>query len=245
MEIAEWLKPLLNSECPYCSSPITNNENLTDRYCSNPKCPGHMALKVSELATRLGIKGIGPATALEMVEQFKLPFHVCYLPLLVSDKPKKYLWQVGELALIKGFQKRWQDLCFGKKNMTEVCDDVYTPPEVKQNRTLLLACESYFDVLPSLDGERVCVMMTGSFDGYRSRKDFIAEMNAKYGAYIQLVDVGKRKTGVDYLIKEEYTSDHEKSAIAKDCNIPIVTPAQMKEILSGAVAYIIEGGVQA
>lgn len=241
MEIAEWLKPLLNTECPYCHSPIVNNENLTDRYCSNPKCPGHMSYKISEMATRLGIKGIGPATALSFIEQFQLPFHFCYLPILIADKPKLYLWQVGELCLIKGFQKRWQDLCYGKTTMEEVCDDPYAPGEIKQNRAMLIAAESYFEVLKPLTGERIYVMMTGSFDGYRSRKDFLADMNTLYGHVIQLVDVGKRKTGVDYLIKETWTSDHEKSAIAKANNIPIITPAQMREILKGAVAYIIEG----
>lgn len=244
MEMAEWLKPLLTETCPYCSSPIVNNANLTDRYCSNPRCPGHMSFKVSEMATRLGIKGVGPATALSLIEQFQYPYHFCYLPVLIADKPRVYLWQVGEYAMIKGFQKRWQDICHGKHNMMEVCDDPYTPKEVRDSRTMLVACESFFDVMKPLEGARVYVMMTGSFDGYRSRKDFIADMNEKYGDMIQLIDVGKRKTGVDYLIKEPWTSDHEKSAIAAEYHIPVVSPAQMKEIISGAIAYINEGGGQ-
>lgn len=243
MEIADWLKPLLSTTCKYCGSPIVNNDNLTDRYCSNPQCPGHMAFKVSALATRMGVKGYGPATCLSLIEQFKFPFHICYLPLFVPDKPEVYLYEVGEMAYLKGFQKKWKDICEGKYAMAEVCDDPFTPWEVKENRLLLIACESYFNVKRPLLGERVNVMMTGSFDGYRARADFITAMNNKYGHRIQLVDVGKRKTGVDFLIKETWTSDHEKSAIARSCGIPIVTPSQMEEIIAKTAAYITEGGV--
>lgn len=85
-------------------------------------------------------------------------------------------------------------------------------------------------------------MLTGSFDGYRARADYIATMNAKYGEYIELVDIGKRKLDVDFLIKEPWTSDHEKSAIAEAYGIPVVSPAQMEELLKVYASYINRGG---
>ena len=242
MEIAEWLLPHLQSECRYCGAPIVDNDNLTDRYCSNPACPGHLSYKVAAIMKKLGIKGVGPATALADIQLYKYPYPAQYISRYIADKPKAYLWQVGEYAMVKGFQKRWQDICYGKHSMAEVCDAPDTPQVLKDNRELLLATEKCFEVLQPLEGERIFVMLTGSFDGYRSRKDFIAEMNARHGSYVQLVDVGKRKTGVQFLIKEAWTSDHEKSAIAAEYHIPDDTPAQMKEMLEGVRAYISEGG---
>ena len=84
-------------------------------------------------------------------------------------------------------------------------------------------------------------MLSGSFDGYRSRSDFVAEMNRKYGDVIQMVDVGKRKTEVAFLVKEIYATDHEKSAIANAMGIPIITPKGLDEKLAAYKSYITEG----
>jgi hypothetical protein len=83
--------------------------------------------------------------------------------------------------------------------------------------------------------------MSGSFDAYRARADFVADMNRKYGNIVQLVDVGKRKTEVSYLVKENHATDHEKSAIAAANGIKIVTPTALEEILAGYSTYITGG----
>lgn len=242
MEVAEWLKPYLNENCPYCHSPIINNENLTDRYCSNPACPGHMSYKISALATRFGAKGIGPATALAMIEAVKLPYHVNYIRAFLPAPPKLYLWQVGEIAMIKGHQNRWKEYADGCDTMEEVCNKASVPKVIKEHKRLLLAAERECIVLPRLKGLKINIMMSGSFDGYSARRDWLAAMNAKYGDAFELVDVGVRKLDVQYLVKESWATDHSKSAIARDYSIPIVTPAQMEEILSAGKAYIFRGG---
>lgn len=243
MEVAEWLTEYINADCPYCHSPIVNNENLTDRYCSNPSCPGHMAYKVSALATRFGAKGVGPATALAMIEAVKLPYHVNYMPAFLHERPKLYLWQVGEIAMIKGVQKRWKDYAEGCDTMEEVCSKATTPQLIKDNLSLLQAAEKECIIIPRLNGLKIPVMLSGSFDGYAARRDWVAAMNAKYGDVFELVDVGTRKLDVQYLIKEEWATDHTKSSIARDYGIPIVTPAKMEEILATGKAYIYRGGV--
>lgn len=243
MEVAEWLKPYIQTTCPYCHSPIINNDNLTDRYCSNPSCPGHMAYKVSALATRFGAKGIGPATALAMIEAVKFPYHVCYLPTFLPEKPKLYLWQIGEIAMIKGYQNRWKDFAEGCDTMEQVCQKATVPQIIKDQLPLLQAAERECITIPRLTGIKIPVMLSGSFDGYAARRDWVAAMNAKYGDVFELVDVGTRKLDVQYLIKESWATDHTKSAIAKDYSIPIVTPKEMEEILSTGRAYIYRGGV--
>ena len=66
-------------------------------------------------------------------------------------------------------------------------------------------------------------------------------MNQKYGDVIQMVDVGKRKTEVAFLVKEVFATDHEKSAIANSMGIPIITPKALDEKLAAYKSYIIEG----
>lgn len=241
MKIAEWLQPHIMSVCPYCKTPIVNNENLTDRYCPNPQCPGHMACKISDLATRFGVKGVGPAEALNMIRRYDFKYHIQALSQWFIEKPKLYLYEVGEVAMIKGYNKQWRELCSGKKSMLQVALDPETPSTIRANYPLLKACEAEIDVKPSLDGIEMPIMMSGSFDGYRARADFVAEMNRRYGSVVQLVDVGKRKTGVSYLVKEAHSSDHEKTAIAHECGIEILTPAEMEERLRRYYTYIIEG----
>ena len=97
------------------------------------------------------------------------------------------------------------------------------------------------NIKPRLLGKRLNVMLSGSFDGYRSRSDFVAEMNRKYGDVVQLVDVGKRKTEVAFLIKEAHATDHEKSAIANAMGITIITPKAFNEKLEAYRSYILEG----
>lgn len=242
MEIADWLVPHLYDLCPYCGHEIVNNENLTDRFCSNPSCPGHMSFKIAALAKRLGVKDIGPAAAMDMINFYQHPYHIQYIHHMQRERPRVYLYEVGELAMIKGHQKRWREYCKGHKTMRQVCDDPSVPQVIRDQYDLLHACEEECDIIPTLPGREMNVMLTGSFEGYRARKDFIAEMNALYGDIIELVDVGKRKLDVHFLIKEEWTTDHEKSAIAAEYGIPIITPAQMRELLERYKTYIIGRG---
>lgn len=243
MQIPEWLRVQLNEKCPYCGAPIVNNDVLTDRYCSNPQCPEHMAYKMDALAKRLGIKNFGPATARAIIERNHFTMHTQILPIWFSnEKPSFYLHEIGEICFIKGYQKKWRDICRGHSSMAEVCMSPFTHPAIKRNMVLLCCTEAMCTVKPRLQGTPVNVMLTGSFQGYSARGDFIAEMNALYGEYIQLIDVGKRKTGVRFLIKEEWTTDHEKSAIARECGIEIITPGHLRERLRAAHAYIIRGG---
>ena len=242
MEIAEWLLPYINKECPYCGTPIVNNEALTDRYCPNPKCYGHMAYKIEALAKRFGVKGIGPATARDAAILHKWTYHVEAIPWMLKEKPELYLYEVGEICMIKGHQKKWKEYCEGHQNMMQVLTDPRVPAEIREQSRLIFTATKYVKIEKNLLGRILTIMMTGSFAGYRSRNDWLLDMNNKYGDVIQLRDVGKRRTGVDYLVKEPYTSDHEKSNIAREEGISIISPHDLEERLKWYRTYIIEGG---
>lgn len=238
MKIPEWLEPYINDTCPYCGSTIVNSYWLTDRYCSNPKCPEHMAHKIDVLAKRFGIKGFGVASARTMIRQHDMKSHLEAIPIWFKEKPELSLYEIGEICLIKGHQKKWRAYCEGFDTMMQVIVSNRLPKDVKEQVPTLLMADCLCKTKPRMLGRKVNVMLSGSFEGYRSRKDFITKMNDLYGDTVQLVDVGKRKTGVDYLIKETYTTDHEKSAIARDACIPIVAPSAMEEKIAAYCAYI-------
>lgn len=231
MTIPDWLAPHLNVTCPYCGALITNNAQLTDRYCSNPNCPEHMAHKIDVLAKRFGIRNFGVAAARQTIRSHKLKYHTQVLPYWFDERPLLPLYEIGEISLIKGHQRKWREYCEGCDTMREVLQKPTTPADVKANAWLLYTTEMFCRVKPRMLGRRINVMLSGSFEGYRSRSDFIADMNRQYGEIVQLVDVGKRKTGVAYLIKEAYATDHEKSAIAQAAGIRIVTPKELSRML--------------
>lgn len=241
MEIPDWLSEHINLTCPYCGAPITNNALLTDRCCSNEKCPEHMAQKIAVLAKRFDVKNFGIASARESVRLHKFSLHTQILPYWFENRPSLYLHEVGEICLIKGHQKKWRQYCEGYDTMLQVVRSPRTPREVREHWVLLVCTAALCDIKPRLLGKRLNVMLSGSFDGYRSRSDFITEMNQKYGDVVQLVDVGKRKTDVAFLVKEEFATDHEKSAIANDMGIPIIAPKALNEKLAMYQAYILEG----
>lgn len=241
MEIAPWLEEHINKNCPYCGAPIVNNQLLTDRFCSNEKCPEHMAQKIVVLAKRLDVKNFGIASAREAVRLYKFQLHTQIIPHWFKEKPSLYLHEVGEICLIKGHQKKWRQYCEGHDTMLQVLRSPRTPPEIRKQGVLLICTAAMCNIKPRLLGKRLNVMLSGSFDGYRSRSDFVAEMNRKYGDVVQLVDVGKRKTEVAFLIKEAHATDHEKSAIANAMGITIITPKAFNEKLEAYRSYILEG----
>lgn len=136
---------------------------------------------------------------------------------------------------------KWRQYCEGHDTMMQVVKCPRTPPEIRKHAVLLICTAAMCNIKPRLLGKRLNVMLSGSFDGYRSRSDFVAEMNRKYGDVIQMVDVGKRKTEVAFLVKEIYATDHEKSAIANAMGIPIITPKGLDEKLAAYKSYITEG----
>lgn len=244
MTIPIWLSERIHRTCPYCGAEIANNDLLTDRYCSNPKCPEHMAHKIDELAKRFGIKNFGVASARTAIRAYGLTSHMDIIPKWFDKKPEMFLHEVGEICLFKGYQKRWREYCAGCDRMMDVVKSGRLPPAIQQSAFDLLYAETLVCVKPRLLGKRVDIMMSGSFNGYRARADFVAAMNAKYGDIVQLVDVGKRKTSVDYLVKERHATDHEKSAIAHAYGIPILTPAELEERIAGYCTYMHEGGLK-
>jgi hypothetical protein len=197
---------------------------------------------MDKVAKYLGVKQFGPATALESIRMYDLKSHVQIVPFLFKEKPALQLWEIGELAMLKGLAKKWRDLCLNYSSMESFIASGSAPPEIAENLEYLKYVESFFTVKAPLGGVRVNIMMSGSLDGYRTKADFVRDVNSKYGHVVQLVDIGKRKSDCQYLVREKHTTDHEKTRMAQSAGIQIVSPAELIEKIEGIVTYINDRG---
>lgn len=241
-DIPDWAKSAMMMKCRYCNSYIIDNGNesadheITVRRCANPKCPGHMSYKIAYLAKYFEIKGVGPATALQLIQTYKLENHLEIIPIwFTKSKPTVRLSTIADLACIEGYgeTKANRDLnCYASfKQYFEHCRNI--DPTLWYNRETLYAAEKCFEIAPPLSRSKIYVMMTGSFNGFENRKDYLNELNDAFGQIIQVIDVGRRKTGVNYLIKEKGAPDRSKTALAIEAGIPIVTPKEFFDIIDG------------
>lgn len=241
--IPDWLRDNIMLRCPYDNYPLVDNESLTMSVCPNPLCPGHMSHKMDYVAKRLGASNFGPAAALDFIIHNHPQSHLAIVPYLSpNEKPELYLWEIGELCLIPNYRSKWQHLAGKYNSMSAFLDSPDCPSDLKEYRDFLIYNEKYFRVKKAITGRDIHVMLSGSFNGYSNRSDFVAFVNSLYGDYYRVIDIGKRKLDCDYLIKEQYTSDHSKTQIAKEYGIPIVTPSEFLDMVRKAVEYKRENG---
>lgn len=248
--IPEWLRSNINTECPYCGGPIVDDGPignngvmlLTQRFCANSLCPGHMAHKIDILAKKFGVKGFGPETALSLCKSYKFRNHLEVLKIWFPDKkPLVHLWEVGDMAMLYGYSGSWRDLLLGYKDFTDFFENsTEIPPLIQANKNYLLYCQSYFDLKKPLSKNVIYVMMTGSIQGYSNRAKFIAAINDTFGSYVQVIDVGKRARNVHFLIKEEGSVDHSKSDLAMRNGIQIITPKDFLKVIASIVKEMID-----
>lgn len=232
-KIPEWVKPYMKTQCDYCHSLLIDNEEFTDRRCANPKCPGHMAYKIAETAKYFKVAGVGAKTALAYLNTHNCTNHLDILKTWFNSKPRVTLSTVATLAQINGYgeitatkelssYKSFEDYFTNCRNVN---------PLLAKYRDYLFECEKYFEVLPPLSRNQMIVMGTGAFHGYANREDYFELINKAFGQYVHVIQAGPRKTGVSYLLKETDAVDHRKSAIARECGIPIITPSEFVQLL--------------
>lgn len=246
-DLPDWAKESMEMLCPYCGSFIMDNSDTgvtTSRWCSNKQCPGHMMHKMVSISNFFGIKGFGPKTALSYIQAHSCKSHFDVMRRWFKDesKPLVTLPEIAVLACIEGYGAPQAN-----KELSHYASftDYFTnamPPNALliPYREMLIDAEKYFCVKPPLSVKKMFVMGTGSFHGYNNREEFFRILNEAYGMYINVIQTGKRKTGISYLIKELDAVDHSKSQIARDYGIPVVTPSEFVAIIASMCPYIPE-----
>jgi len=235
--LPDWVKEHMMMTCPHCGSPIASNHDtgvLTERWCSNEECPGHMAYRIVYLAQYYNMEGWGPATALKWIKLHKPYSHLEILKEWFKTKPTEPLSRIADLACVKDFGLAQaqavldQFASFKEFFDSEISEDY---PVLCDNAGNLLIAQSYFEVKKPMLGQNVYVMATGSIHGFTNRDAFFEHLNELIGDIIHVVQVGARKTNVSCLIKEEDAVDHKKSRIAKEAGIPILTSQQFTNMI--------------
>lgn len=242
-DLPDWAMEAIKTLCPYCGSFIADNGDTgvtTARWCVNDKCPGHMKYKMKAVADYLHVKNFGPETALSYITKNKCNNHLEILnEWYPEEKPLVPLSDVAVLACIEGYgetQAKQELNSYG--SFTAYFNDLLrVNPLLRPHLEYLLECEKFFNIKQPMSSRRMLVMGTGSFHNYDNRDEFFSLINDAFGQVIQVIQTGKRKTGVSYLIKENDAVDHSKSQLAKECGIPIVTPAEFFAIMQSMCSY--------
>lgn len=243
-DIPDWVKENWYKLCPECGCYIADNSDTgatTARWCLNPACPGHMSYKAKVLADFFGIKGFGVQTAKSYIRPNNYKSHFDFMHLWFKDvKPMVTLADVAVLACIEGYSATSANKELNSYTNFEqyfaTCSEIN--PLLFQHKDELIYAEKFFTLKPPVSAKKMFVMGTGSFHGYSSREEFFRLINDAYGQSINVIQTGKRKTGVSYLIKEADAIDHSKSRIARENNIPIVTPSEFVSIIESMCPYI-------
>lgn len=245
-DLPEWAKSKIKTTCSYCGAFIADNSDTgatTARWCVNPSCPGHMMHRMKFVADFLGVKNFGPETALSYIRSHKCTNHLEILKeWYKEEKPLMTLAEVATLACVEGYgaTQANQEL-----NVYKSFDEYFSNPlrvhtALKGKLEYLNECASYFNIKPPLSQRKILVMGSGSFNNFENRDAFFRLINEAYGQYVQVIQTGKRKTGVSFLVREKNCVDHAKTQIAKECHIPIVTPSEFVAIIASMCPYINE-----
>lgn len=237
-DLPKWAKDNMMMICPYCGYYIVDNSDTgatTARWCANPVCPGHMAHRMKFVADFFKVKNFGPETARSYIVSHNCQNHLEILKEWYKDeKPLVTLADVAVLACIEGYGETQavQDLGAYGSFSEYFANLANANPILRSKIAFLMECETYFNLKPPLSKTVIKVMGTGSFRNFESREEYFSLLNDVFGQYIQIIQTGKRKTGVAYLIKEPDAVDHSKSQIAYENNIPIITPQEFIMLLS-------------
>lgn len=232
-----WVRESIMMNCPHCGAPIASNNDsgqMTERWCSNPKCPEHMGYRIAYIAKHYNVKGFGPAAGKAYYTANNPDSPCAIISTWFEEKPKETLSTIADLACIKDFGKTTGQKFLDK--YTSFTEYFETDPNVDMNllahREELLCAEKYFTIKKPYAGENIYVMATGIIHGYSNRDMFFQELNELVGDKIHIIQTGLRKTNVTCLVKEEDAVDHRKSKVAKECGIAILTPKQFIAMLA-------------
>lgn len=239
-DIPDWIKPHIRTFCD-CGGVMVDDGpidsfgvmKLTQRWCSNPKCPYHMGEKIQLLAKYFGVVGVGEQTALDMAKGLHLQNHLQALAYWFPSRPEIHLYEVGILSYIYGIDSGWKELLAGFTSFEEFfASDKYIPEVVWSHREYLLQCEKYFRVKQERIRQEVLhIWLTGSMRGFNSRKDFLEYINDKYKDYFRIEDNKKTLRNTYCLVKEDNSIDYEKTNLAVINDIPIMSSAKFLKLL--------------
>lgn len=246
--IPDWLKPNLSSKCAVCGSAMLNYYNdsnrCTNRRCSNECCPGMLAARFVGMCKILGVKGVGYATGLSVIRQYNLTSHVDVISYVLAEVLEITLGKFLRVMQFEGIDGEWESLCTRKEYYTlDELFEKYDGPLLDilvANKDELYRCSKFFKFKGPVVEKAVektirefNIMITGTPRGFDSKDSYVATLNYYLRGIIKIYHIPhKRKSNVDYLIREEGSKTKGKYEAALEAGIPIVTSEKFLEILT-------------
>lgn len=239
-----WLTENLISICScggYMENFYNDDQKITFRRCSNPECPFRLAQKIVSMCDLLGIKGVGPKSALNIVKSKSITNQYQAIPYIVSTKPTVSLYTFLRMSFTRGVDTGWGDVA-NKYSTLDECLAGYNGmlrTTLDKIKPILLDGQKYVNFVQVEKDEfktlvTGTVMLSGTIKGFQERNDFIAGINKVSKGLVKLsISEHKRKTGIMALIQESDSPNRGKAECALENNIPIMTPEQFQ-------SYIIE-----
>ena len=186
--LPKWLTDNLPNKCQ-CGGDMMNYYNdagaITSRRCGNPACPYHMAQKVVSMCDILKVKGIGPATALNIIQSSNLQNQYQAIPYILSEKPVVTLLDFLRMGFVRGIDKGWTEVT----SECETLEDCFTRyhgslrPALTANEELFRDGAKYVNIrVPEAKQFKALitgtVMISGTLRGYENnRNSFIGTLN--------------------------------------------------------------------
>lgn len=237
------LRGYIDEVCPDCNLPIVMNEILTYRRCGNPRCKLHMAERADRMFKYLGVKGIGPKTALLMLKMNSSSSHFDLIPLVFKEgKPKVYLYEIALMASIDGLGDEAQELLSGFNSFsTYHASEGIKHPLIINNISTLKKAEELFEIKHSFNKNIIEVMISGNLRNHTKSK-FLSICNSITERYFTTKMVGLNNKAM-FLITEDKRTSSQKGMLARGelrpgIRIPICTSEEYLQYIYKAVEEI-------
>lgn len=242
--LPSWLKDNLSSKCD-CGAEVENFYNdagrITKSRCSDPCCKYMVAQRVVGMCKLLNVKGIGPETALSIVNSHSIRNHYLALPyIFTKGKPEVDLYTFLRMSFTPGMDESWASVSGKYTNL----DELYSKYNGKykdvllENEQKLREGVKYVQLKEPIKMKyepliRGTVMISGTLKNFPdNRNKFIAALNYASQGLIELgVSEHKKKNGIMALIQEADTPRRGKAECAIDAGIPIMTPDEFQAMI--------------
>lgn len=246
--IPDWLKVSLADNCLECGSPMLNYYNddnrCTNRRCSNPTCPSMLAGRFVSMCKVLGLKGVGYKTGLKLVETYYLKSHVDCINYILEEPLTVSLGKFLRAMQFEGVDGELEAIC--ERGGYYTLDELFKGYEgdlkdlLNVNKEELYRCSKFFKFKkPAFEKavdkpvKSLNIMITGTPKGYPDKDTFVGTLNYLLKGVITIYHIPhKRKTNVDYLIREAGSTTKGKYEAALEAGIPIVTSEEFIQILT-------------
>lgn len=238
--IPQWLKDSMETRCPSCGSEYEiglspNGQRVTKHYCPNMKCPLTLGARAAYMWDLLKVPGIKEAKSIRIVRDNNIQSHLELIPYVVDQASIPIRITAGDymrIMCVPGIDSACDNYMMRFDNIESAIRATET--EFGYDREMVedaIRCLKYFNVVMPTRKQGYLktyhIMITGDVNGFTNRDEFPGAVEYYFKGVFNIVYYrSKRKTGVDFLIKEPGSATTGKVQVANAVGIPILSSAE-------------------